>query len=484
MAIIFFSELLTSRVREVSYLDTITTVVGNGIDGYSGDSIVATSAELNLPYQVTIDVHGDIYIADGSNNRIRKVDEATRIISTIAGNGASSHSGDGGPATDATINNPVGVCADKFGNIYFSSKADGVIRRIDSTGIIHLFAGVYNSTVDSGDGGPATAAGITALGYICADKQGNIYMVDGFAVRKVDVATGIISRFAGTYIGGFSGDGGPADTAEIQGYDVTVKENGEVYIADTYNDRIRMVDTMGIIHTVVGTGVEGFSGDGGPADSAELYWPEGVAFDPCGNLYIGETGNSRIRKVTFINPDTATIYLGTPDTTAGGDSTVVNATLTNAGAGYKIVWYKNGMHFDTTTTPSLTYANTTKENDTITATVIPAHLLCTDSSSSNTVIAKGKNVGISSVQGNSGFSVYPNPAHDVLHIEVPSGTTKVAPSGSPEGGVTFVLQDVFGTTVVQGSLTNGINSISIATLPPGVYFFKVDGVYVTTVVKE
>ena len=213
----------------------ITTIAGNGIAGYSGDGGLATNAELNNPYGVAVDSNGNIYIADTNNNRIRKVNSTTGIITTIAGNGTAGYSGDGGLATNAELYYPYGVAVDSNGNIYI--------------------ADTYNNRI-----------------------------------RKVNSTTGIITTIAGNGTAGYSGDGGPATNAQLNyPYGVAVDSSGNIYIADTDNNRIRKVNsTTGIITTIAGNGNPGYSGDGGPATNAELYDPSGVAVDSNGNIYIAD----------------------------------------------------------------------------------------------------------------------------------------------------------------------------------------------------
>jgi len=277
-------------------------VAGNGTKGYSGDGGAATSAELNAPNDVAVDSAGNIYIADTLNDRIRKVTVSTGIITTVAGNGAGGYSGDGGSATSAEIFQPDGLAVDSAGNIYIADTFNYRVRKVTkSTGIISTVAGdgTYGY---SGDGGLATSAELGEPTDVAVDAAGNIYIADpGFArIRKVTVSTGIISTVAGNGTQGYSGDGGPATSAELSSPDgVTVDGAGNIYIADLYNERVRKVTvSTGIISTVAGDGTAGYSGDGGPATGAEIYYPDGLAVDTAGNIYIADTENFRIRGVS------------------------------------------------------------------------------------------------------------------------------------------------------------------------------------------
>jgi hypothetical protein len=277
-------------------IGTISTVAGNGTAGYSGDGGVATSAELNVPSGTAVDSNGNLYIADQSNNRVRKVTPAG-VISTVAGNGAPGFSGDGGPATSAEMYSPSGVAVDGSGNLYITDAGNNRIRKVTVAGVISTVAG--NGTQGySGDGGPATSAEFYDASSVALDNSGNFYFADmyNYRIRKVTPA-GVISTVAGNGTYGFFGDGGPATSAEL--YDpagVAVDPGGNLYIADSANSRIRKVTATGVISTVAGNGMPVFSGDGGPATSAGFRGIYGVAVDSSGDLYV--TDVDRIRKVT------------------------------------------------------------------------------------------------------------------------------------------------------------------------------------------
>lgn len=295
----FAQSLSNPRVCMVNSSGIIYTVAGNGVSGYSGDGGLATSAEFSYP-SIFVDPSGDIFIADRFNQRVRKVTASTGIINTIAGLGYSGALGDGGPATAASIS-PFGLCKDIIGNLYIIDS--GVrIRMIDTSGIITTIAGTGVGGF-SGDGGPVTAANLTINDNICLDaSSSNLYIDCSSRIRKINLSSGVITTIAGNGVLAYSGDEIPATSAHIGSFGIYVDEIGNLFIADPTNERIRKVDTFGIIHTIAGTGVGGFSGDGGPATAAEIYIPEGVVTDACGSLYIAEDANCRIRKVTF-NPD-------------------------------------------------------------------------------------------------------------------------------------------------------------------------------------
>jgi hypothetical protein len=281
----------------LGHAQVITTIAGNGTSGFSGDGGAATTAELYYPYGIGIDGAGNVYISDNGNNRIRKIN-TSGIISTLAGNGTPGFSGDGGAATAAELYGPSGVATDRAGNIYIDDYSNNCIRKINTSGIISTFAG--NGTPGfSGDGGSATAAELSYPIGVATDGAGNVYIADynNQRIRKVNTS-GIISTFAGNGTGGFSGNGGSATAAELNGPSgIAIDRAGNVYIADYYNYRIRNVNTSGIISTFAGDSLHGFSGDGGAATTAELNAPSGIATDSAGNIYINDNHNNRIRKV-------------------------------------------------------------------------------------------------------------------------------------------------------------------------------------------
>jgi hypothetical protein len=275
----------------------ISTYAGTGVAGYSGDGGQATDATVNVPYGVATDASGNVYVADYANNRIRKIN-STGIITTIAGNGFAGFSGDGGPATLANIYAPRGITTDGSGNVYFSDYANNRIRKISAAGIITTVAGNGTSGF-SGDGGAAIAAQLNFAWGVGLDAAGNLYIADQIncRVRKVNTA-GVISTIGGTGIAFFSGDGGPAISAGIQyPMGIAVDGPGNVYICDEGDCRIRKINTAGIISTVGGNGSGGFSGDGGPATLAKLYYPQGIAMDGAGNLFVADLNNNRIREI-------------------------------------------------------------------------------------------------------------------------------------------------------------------------------------------
>ncbi|MGD0668821.1 MAG: hypothetical protein ABSB23_14775 [Bryobacteraceae bacterium] len=296
---VYIAEPTDGRIREVSTIKSnidINTIVGNGTLGFSGDGATATAAELNRPTGVAVDTAGHIYIADSLNNRIR-VAQSGGSISTFAGNGGYSYSGDGGPAASAQMNSPHGVAVDGAGNYYIADAGNNVVRKVSAGGTITTLAG--NGTAGfGGDGGAATGAQLNGPQGVAVDGAGNVYIADTGNSRVREVSGSTITTFAGSGTAGYSGDGGAAASAQLYSpVGLAFDTKGNLYIADTDNSAIRKV-ANGAISTVAGNGLQGYSGDGGPALSAQLNYPEGVAVDAAGNLYITDTLNYRIRMVS------------------------------------------------------------------------------------------------------------------------------------------------------------------------------------------
>ncbi len=300
---IFVADYGNHRVRKVIVSDgIIVTVAGGGISG-TGDGGQATTAVLGFPQGVAFDPSGDFYIADELANRIRKVTVATGVITTVAGTGNVGYCPDGIPATDGSLNRPYGVALDDSGNFFIADWGNNVVRKVfASTGTILTIAGNRTSGY-SGDGGSATTAELHGPSGVAVDTEGNVYIADFFnnEVRKVTMSRGIINSVAGNYAigGGYSGDGGQATDAEIETVNIFVDRYENLYIPNG-NDIVRKVTSYsGIITTIAGTyRYVGYSGDGGPATAAEMYGPADAIVDNNGNIYIADEVNNVIRKVS------------------------------------------------------------------------------------------------------------------------------------------------------------------------------------------
>lgn len=299
---LYVADFTMHVVYKVDRLGSTTVVAGTGVAGYSGDGALATTAKLDGPLGTAVAPDGTLYIADYSNTRIRKV-APNGIITTIAGSTAG-FSGDGGPATNAKLGGPFSLALDAGGNLFFTDYLNRRVRKISANGNISTVAGTGGFS-QSGDGGPATSAD-SLPGWLALGPDGSVYFTDdgnaqsvGFKrVRKV-APNGIISTVAGTGAAGFTGDGGPATAAKLQSVDgVAVDSAGNIFISDAGNARIRKVDPSGSINTYAGTGQAGNTGDGGPAIQALLNFPSGLAVDANGNLFVADTRNIKIRKIS------------------------------------------------------------------------------------------------------------------------------------------------------------------------------------------
>jgi sugar lactone lactonase YvrE len=315
----------------------INAYAGNGTSGYIGDGGQATAAEINGPQQSALDAHGNLYIADRSNNVIRKVTSAG-IISTVAGSYTlgADYTGDGGPATAAQLNFPNGVTVDGAGNIYIADSYNHAIRIVNTAGIISTYAGDGSGTQGYlGDGGPATSAQLNDPQAVTVDAAGNLYITDSNnnAVRMVNTA-GIISTYAGDGTGnaGYMGDGGQATNAELNNpVGIAVDGSGNIFVSEYGNSVIRKVSNTGIISTVAGNQAMGatYGGDGGLATAANLSNPIGVAVDAAGNIYVSDFGNFCIRKVMASTGIISTIA-GTPTSSGySGDGGAATSALLN-----------------------------------------------------------------------------------------------------------------------------------------------------------
>jgi uncharacterized protein (TIGR03437 family) len=322
------------RVWKISADGLFSTAAGNGSVSFSGDGAQATVAQLNVPGGIAADSAGNFYIADSLNHRIRKI-SASGVITTVAGTGAAGYSGDGGLATNAQLNGPMGVAADAFGDLFIADTRNNRIRKVTNTGIIYTVVGNGNAGF-FGDGGLGPLAAVHAPQSVTVDAAGNLYIADT-ANHRVRMATPtlIIQTIAGSGRAGFSGDGGPAVNAQLNSpAAVALDSAGNVYIADRDNGRIRVLSPSGVIATAAGSANTNGIGDGGPAASAQLAAPQGIAVDAAGDLLISDTGHNRIREV-FPNGTIFTIA-GNGNCCYSGDGGIAAGAQFNAPLGLAV----------------------------------------------------------------------------------------------------------------------------------------------------
>lgn len=335
------------RVRRVDAMSKrITTVAGTGVPGFSVDGTLATAAQINSPRDIAFDGAGNLYFVDNLNNRIRRVNVAAgpdATIVTVAGKSGAGFGGDGGPATNAVFGNPFFIAIDGPGNLYIGDRGNSRVRKVDATTphTVTTIAGGFAPAAN--DGGPATRANILNPAGVTLDAMGNLFVAENFAnrIRRVDSATGTITTMAGTGVVGFSPDGIPAADATLNGpQGIAIDPFLNLYIAESGNFLVRKVDGSGTLTTVAGSGVQGFSGDGGPATQAKLNIFRNVALDGEGNLWIADSMNHRIRFVNLsaapvtvagrkVSPGTITTVVGTGTPGSSGDGGKASAAAIN-----------------------------------------------------------------------------------------------------------------------------------------------------------
>ena len=334
-AIALLAEAVGSAQIPVPKPGTIATIAGNGTPGIPALGALAINSQIGSITSVALDNAGDVFFSDSTHNQVFEINAKSGLMTVVAGNGTSATFGangswgDGGPATDATIPSPWGIAIDASGNLFISDPQNGLVRKVDaSTGVITTVAGYATGTPITGNPSLAVNTHLSQPAGLAVDSKGNLYIAEAESdtVQKVDVSTGLISTVAGVGTNGYSGDGGPSVNAYLDTpTSVAVDAAGNVYIADSMNNAVRRVAaSSGIITTVAGTGSAANPGDpnygdGGPATSADLKWPEFLTVDPVGNIYIGDYANAVVREV---NAQTGIIHTiagnGTPGYTGDG----------------------------------------------------------------------------------------------------------------------------------------------------------------------
>jgi sugar lactone lactonase YvrE len=430
---LYISDISNQRIRKITPNGIISTFAGNGTAGFSGDGGQATAAKINDPLGIVLDAAGNLYIADQQNQRVRKI-TTTGIISTVAGNGTQSFGGDAGQATAAELNNPTDVAIDASGNLYIADESNNCVRKVTTAGIISTFAG-NRSPSFSGDGGQASSAGLNTPVGLTFDGSGNLYISDfnNWRVRKV-ATSGIISTIAGNGTEGYSGNGGQATSAELDGVnDIALDGSNNIYITDGLNNVIRKISSSGIISNYVGTGFDagtglgGYTGDGGSPTSAELFSPDGIAIDGSGNMIFVDNGNDVLRKVSSKCPANAGLNVTDQNTACCGCATtgVQIGTPSVANMAYSWSPSANISGSSTIAQPTASWCSAAGASKIYTVTV--SYSLCTTATSTVQVtthqftgsgcckLATGIPTESQIAQG---FTMYPNPASKDVTISL------------------------------------------------------------------
>jgi len=420
----------------------ITTVAGTGTQGYSGDGGQATNAAFYYPYGVAFDIAGNLYIADGENNCIRKIN-TSGVVTTIVGNGTGGYGGDGGQATAAQLYQPISITIDNAGNLYIADDLNSRIRKVNTSGIITTIAGTGTQGY-SGDNGQATAAMINTPVGLAFDAMGNLFITEeeGYRIRKVNT-NGIITTIAGTGTAGYSGDNGFATSAQLNTpIEITFDNKDNLYFADETNNRIRKINTAGTITTIAGIGTQGYSGDGGTATLAQLNNPFGIVTDVAGNIYFSESWNNIVRKV-----DT----LGIITTIAG-----TGAGASNGGSCTSMYYSGDG---------GLATLAELNEPGGITLDIV-GNLYITDLC--NNRIRKVTNVttlGIEQFTNNrQEVNIYPNPITTILNVECLRVNTNS----------TLVITDMLGNNIKQIPFNIQQVMLNIGDIADGIYFVTIE----------
>jgi len=474
---LFIADTSNHRIRKVSSSGIITTVAGNGSQGFSGDGGPAINAQLSGPSGVAVDSAGNLFMTDFYNFRIRKV-SSSGIITTVAGNGSAypgagqpgDFSGDGGPAINAPLNRPKGIAVDSAGNLLIADTYKSRIRKVSSDGIITTVAG--NGTFGfSGDGGPAIDAQLGQPSGMAVDSAGNLFIVDSPRIRKVS-SDGIITTVAGNGTFGFSGDGGPAINAQLYASSgVALDRAGNIFFADGHNYRIRKVSSDGIVTTVAGNGSAGYSGDGGPAINAQLTLPGGVAVDGAGNVYFADPDNHAIRR---LQPEVSSPTYPFTVTDRGGTSLMTAGTPASTSVGYARIHPNSGS-----TTPSgLAIFGFRQNNILVSETGVPASLPLT-SGRIYAEVAGAVDTGLAIANPNNSTATINFFFTDTAGNDLGSGSTTIAANrqlakfldqapfnGPPsfQGTFTFTSDVPVGVIALRG-LTNERSEFLMSTLP-------------------
>jgi len=465
---IYIADQDNQCIRRVDTSGIITTVAGHCSGGvasgpYIGDGGPATLARLFAPTSVALDGIGNLYIA--TSNRIVKVD-TSGIINSIAGTGSPGYSGDGGPATAAKLNSAWYVVADSAGNVYFSDASNNCIRKVTTSGVIYTIAGSPDTAGFRGDGGPATAALLDNPVGVAIDCRGNFYFSDRFnaRIRKIDAA-GMISTIAGNGTNGFSGDGTPATAAQINiVFGIAVDGDGNVFLADANNNRLREISSSGIISTIAGIGPCASSGIGGPATAACLNYPMGIAVDSAFNIYFSDAFAPRILKISgtggpgtisgaaTVCPDSSIILA---DTTGGGFWSCSNTAASVLGGVVRGI--RSGIDTIKYSISGYCVLSATK---TITVDSCTTGVVNTGVANMNTKQA-------------AAIKITPNPSNNLVTVTSANNISSIA--------IVNFLGQILYTHKCNGETEMQLDT---ADLPPGTYLVKINGSETAKFVKQ
>jgi len=467
---LYVADTANNKIRFLSAATgKISTIAGTGTAGSAGDGAAATAAQLSAPRAVAVDATGNVYIADTGNNKLREISAQTGFISTIAGTGFAGSSGDGALAGAAQLSAPAGVAVDAAANVYIADSGNNRVRKITAqSGLIATLAG--NGTAGySGDGAAATAAELNAPAGVWADASGILYIADSQnnVVRAVSPSTGVISTVAGTGSLGYAGDGAAATAAKLDTPSgVATDAAGNLYIADTGNNTIRMV-AAGVISTVAGTGSSGFGGDAGASNIATLQTPGGVVVNGIGRIYIADTGNNRLRQVD----GTASTVAFSPQivqTTSAKKSVAIvnqgNTTLTLTSlaiTGPFAVDASSTCIANTTLAPGANCA----------LALIFTPLLATGNTGTVTVTNSGAGAAKTIALFGTGLPQQTNGPQTITFAvlpNVPYGTSPITLTASSNSGLP-ISYSVTGPATLSGSVLTltGVGSVSVTASQPG-----------------
>jgi hypothetical protein len=471
---LYIADSNNNKIRKVSSTGVITTIAGTGTAGYSGDGGAATSAKLSYPIDLAFDPSGNLYICEANNHVIRKIN-TSGTISTYAGTGGvNGFSGDGGAATSAKLNQPSGI-AFVSGDLFIADRSNSRIRKVNSSGTISTIAGT-GTLGYSGDGGAATSAQLSLPMDIIIDAVGNIYIADNPTVRKIN-SSGIISTYIGNGTQSCTGNGGaPGSATLFNAYGMAIDSYGNFFVADGGCEQIREINTLGITITAfAGTGSSGFSGDGGAATLATFQGPYKICFDNSNNMFIADAGNCRIRKITMpYCVASAGSNVHDANTACCGCSTTGVQIGTPAISGLSYSWSPNtNLSSTTIAQPTSTWCNPSIPK---TYTVTVSGMCCATSTSTVTVSTTVYGGGSccarmpnpDSVQTESSmFKVFPNPSN---------GNVTITWSGKVEY---IEITDVMGKVVSEIREVPGNQfDINLSEYGKGTYFIlvSIDGI--------